>query len=373
MTSPAESPVTGASAQAPPSFEALLDDLARRLNRHLEAWFVERHRDFSAMAGEASRELTDRLEELVLRGGKRLRPALIYYAYRATGGRDEAQVLPSAMAAEILHAYLLVHDDIMDRAETRRGGPAAHLAFRDHHLAVGWLGSADQHGEAAAILLGDLAHSYAVELFFSTSPQPAGWPGVVAAFHEMCQEVVVGQYLEMTASFRSELSEAELLQILRMKSGRYSVERPIQIGAGLAAADPTALAGLAVYGRHLGEAFQLKDDLLGVFGERDAVGKPVGGDLKEGKHTVLIHHTLAAATAEDRRLVEAVLGNQSASPDEVAEACRVIEAVGARARVEEMVDQRMAAAREVLAGLELTSEGGEFFSGLLRFLKERES
>ena len=375
MRSSAESRTDGSAAPAvaegPDRFSTLLSDLGRRLSLDLGRWLRRRHAAIRTEAGDATAELTDRLEDLVQRGGKRLRPALVYYAYHGSGGALDGQVLPAAMAAEVLHAYLLVHDDIMDRAETRRGAPAAHLAFRDHHRQAGWPGEADLHGQAAAILLGDLAHGYAVELFLATEPRPSDWSEVVAASTAMCSEVVIGQYLEMTAPFRGESSEEELLRILRLKSGRYTVERPIEIGARLAGVPPPALEALARFGREVGEAFQLKDDLLGVFGERDAVGKPVGGDLKEGKHTVLIHHTLAAASGGERRRVEAVLGNPVATSTQVDEACRVIEAVGARARVETMVEERIATARRVIDELELTGDGRDFFIGLLRFLKER--
>ncbi len=352
------------------SFLGRLGEYQVELTGALNDWLAEREDRTRAEAAD-SEELTGRLSEFVRRGGKRVRPALVHNAYIGCGGGVRSQVLPVEMSLELFHTYLLIHDDIMDRAETRRGAPAAHLIFRDEHRARGWAGDPEHGGEATAILLGDLAHSYAIELFLSIDPRPDTWSEVAACFSTMCQEVVVGQYLEMTAPYRSGLSEQELLQVLRMKSGRYSVERPIQLGALLAGADEKTLEDLSRFGLAVGEAFQLKDDLLGVFGDLGTVGKPVGSDLVEGKFTLLIHHTLAAAGDAERRTVMAALGNPEAGAAELEAACQVIEGVGARLRVEEMIDSRMDAAHGVLEGLELTSEGTEFFSGLLGYLKER--
>ncbi|MDH3744994.1 MAG: polyprenyl synthetase family protein [Acidobacteriota bacterium] len=358
------------SAAPTETFFAGLAEFQTELAEALGAWLGDHGRAASAEASD-SEELTSRLSEFVLRGGKRLRPALVHHAYAGCGGEMRSQVLPVAMSLELFHTYLLIHDDIMDRAETRRGARAVHLLFRDEHLERGWSGDAERGGEAVAILLGDLAHSYAVELFLSVDPRPDSWDEVTACFSKMCQEVVVGQYLEMTAPYRSGLSEDELLRVLRMKSGRYSVERPIQLGALLAGAGSETISKLRSFGLAVGEAFQLKDDLLGVFGDLETVGKPVGSDLVEGKFTVLIHHTLEAADDAERRAVNAVLGNSDAGAEELAAACRVIEGVGARSRVEEMVETRMEAARHFLSDVDLRPEGANFFAGLVGYLKER--
>lgn len=327
----------------------------------------------SEAIGEASdlTELTVRLREFVARGGKRLRPALVYFAYRGCGGVDSAAVLPLAMSTELLHTYLLIHDDIMDSAALRRGQPTAHMLFAADHRRCKWRGSSEHHGESVAILLGDLAHSYAVELMLEATSRLAA-AQVAGCFTSMCQEVVLGQYLEMTAPFREDWSKEELLKVLRLKSGRYSVERPIELGALAAEAPPESVRRLKSYGRALGEAFQLKDDLLGVFGASDTVGKSVDSDIAEGKFTVLVQQTLEKSDEQGRRLLLDALGNRSATDDELRGVRRVVEDCGAKAEVEQMIERRLEGAAGAIDGIVLTEDAELFFRGLIDFLGDRE-
>jgi geranylgeranyl diphosphate synthase type I len=329
------------------------------------------------------RDLVDGVGRLMTQGGKRLRPALVYYTYRACGGRSDRQVLPLALAVEFLHTYLLIHDDIMDHAEVRRGQPAAHARFRDLHRAGGLRGDADDFGRSVAILLGDLAHTYAVELFSSLAAPPSArpaspvphWVELNRCFSLMCEEVIAGQYLEYLLAHRRLTGrpangpsagtaagagapdaappllaprESELLRVLRLKSGRYTAERPIQLGALLAGAPAELRAELSRYGTAVGEAFQLQDDLLGMFGDPETVGKPVGDDLREGKFTLLIHHALVHGGAADRQRVAEALGNPDLGAAAVAQIQETLERTGARRAVNAMIAERLTEARHAL-------------------------
>jgi geranylgeranyl diphosphate synthase, type I len=357
------------------AFQPLLDSFRERLDRELAA-FLARKRE-AAGAAEAL-ELVDGVARLVAQGGKRLRPALVLAAYRACGGRREEEALPLALSTELLHTYLLIHDDIMDHAEVRRGEAAAHVRFADSHAARGFRGDADDFGRSAAILVGDLAHTWAVELFSIASEavaEPERRRALRGAFSAMAEEVIAGQYLEMQVGLRPLAEggiEDELLRVLRLKSGRYTAERPIQMGALLAGAPPALLEPLARYGAAVGEAFQLQDDLLGTFGDAATVGKPVGSDLREGKYTFLIHHALGASSPAQLRLLSDALGDEGLTADRLAAVRRVLEDTGARARVEAMVEERLRAAAAALDGLPLAPEGQAFLAGLLDWLWERE-
>jgi geranylgeranyl diphosphate synthase type I len=352
------------------TFGQLLGDFQQRLETELDD-FLRGRIESAAAFGESTRELTEPLREFVGRGGKRLRPALVHFACRAAGG--ERKDLSVEMAVELLHTYLLIHDDIMDRAESRRGGISAHRHFEGHHRTSGWHGSAERHGEAAAILLGDLASSYATGLFLSSSANPRHDGRVSRCFSEMCSEVVVGQYLEITAPQRADLVRDDLLSILRLKSGRYSVERPIQLGALLGSAPDDLLDALSRYGLALGEAFQLQDDLLGVFGNREEVGKPVGGDLSEGKRTILVSLSLDRASESEREAIVACLQRENPPGDEIDRVQEIIERVGARRTVEDMVGERLERSAAELETMELLADGRIFFGGLIDYLRERRS
>jgi geranylgeranyl diphosphate synthase type I len=371
-----EAPETAPPQAVPEGFTGLLDGFRGKLDRALAAWLEEKRAEADIAGSPETLELIDGVGLLATQGGKRLRPALVYYTYRACGGTSDEAALPLALATELLHTYLLIHDDIMDHAETRRGLPSAHVRFRDEHQAQHLYGDPVDYGQSVAILLGDLAQSWAVDLAMGVVAGH-GSRELARCFAAMCQEVIGGQFLELLVAHRRQASEEELLRVLRLKSGRYTAERPIQLGALLAGAHPEALAPLSRYGTAVGEAFQLQDDLLGMFGDAGTVGKPVGSDLKEGKFTFLIHHARRLATPEQRRVLEAALGRPDADEVQTLEALRVLEESGARAAVAAMIDERLRAARASLEAMEamagaLRPDGLLFLAGLIDYLRERE-
>jgi geranylgeranyl diphosphate synthase type I len=371
-----EAPAAADPTVVPEGFASLLAGFRAKLDRTLDDWLAAKRQEAAADGSPEMLELIDGVGQLATQGGKRLRPALVYYTYRACGGASDEEVLPLALATELLHTYLLIHDDIMDHAEVRRGLPAAHVRFRDAHQAHGLHGDAADFGRSVAILLGDLAQSWAVELAMGVSAgRGAASRELARCFSAMCQEVIGGQYLELLVAQRRAANEEELLRVLRLKSGRYTAERPIQLGALLAGCDPAVVAELSRYGAAVGEAFQLQDDLLGMFGDPDAVGKPVDADLKEGKFTFLIRRALDVASPEQRRTLETALGRPEATSAETGEALRVLEETGAHTAVTAMIDERLRAARSALTGLadlDLAPDGRLFFEGLIGYLWERE-
>ncbi len=298
-------------------------------------------------------------------GGKRFRAAFCYWGFRAARSEcdDERALMRACAALELLHASALVHDDYMDASDTRRGRPATHRAFEAEHRDDGWRGDPQQYGASAAILLGDLLLSWADEML-----RRCGLPGpeVAAALDvfDLCRsEVIAGQFLDVSAQARGQADVDTAMTVLRYKSAKYSIERPLHIGAALAGGSAETLADLAAYGLPLGEAFQLRDDLLGVFGDADMTGKPAGDDLVEGKRTVLVALALDGATAEDAALLDRSLGT-ALDAGQVDALRRVIDDSGAHAQVEsvirELVDLAVGAldraridddAREVLRGL----------------------
>jgi geranylgeranyl diphosphate synthase type I len=366
-------PSTARPVAVPEGFTSLLAGFRDKLDRALGDWLDAKREEAVAAGSPETLELIDGVGQLATQGGKRLRPALVYYTYRACGGAADEEVLPLALSTELLHTYLLIHDDIMDHAEFRRGLPAAHVRFSEVHRENGFHGDAEDFGLSAAILLGDLAQSWAVELACRVSTgRGAGGGELARCFSAMCQEVIGGQYLELLVAQRRAATEEELLRVLRLKSGRYTAERPIQLGALLAGAPPEVLAELSRYGAAVGEAFQLQDDLLGMFGDPDTVGKPVDADLKEGKFTFLIHHALAKATPEQRRALDAALGDPEATPEQTAAARRALAETGAREAVAAMIGDRLRSARSALAAMDLQAEGHLFLAGLIDYLWERE-
>jgi geranylgeranyl diphosphate synthase type I len=313
-------------------------DFRSAVQAELDAFLDEQAVRLAPLGADADRLLAE--ARAVVSGGKRFRAAFCFWGYAAVAGRpagaDERAVLRAAAALELLHASALAHDDLMDASDTRRGRPATHRGFEAEHRADGWRGDPEQYGAAAAILLGDLLLSWADELVRRCG---LAWSVVGPALDvfDLCRsEVIAGQFLDVSVQARGAASAEEAMTVLRYKSAKYSIERPLHIGAALAGADGATLDALTHFGLPLGEAFQLRDDLLGVFGDPATTGKPAGDDLVEGKRTLLVAHALASAPAADATRLDAALGTPL-SPDQVDELRAIIDASGAHQLVESTI------------------------------------
>jgi geranylgeranyl diphosphate synthase type I len=328
--------------------------------------FVDRQRP---LLGAISEELSPLLTALdsLLSGGKRLRPAFCYWGWRGSGGGDITEFFTAAASLELLQAGALIHDDVMDGSDTRRGQPAAHRRFEALHAESGWRGSAEAFGSGGAILLGDVCLTWCEEMF-----QGSGLPAEALRrgrpiFDRMRTEVMCGQYLDLLGQARGSrpggyaMVEAAL-RTVRFKSAKYTVERPLQLGAALAGSQ--SVEALSAYGLPLGAAFQLRDDVLGVFGDPAETGKPAGDDLREGKRTVLVALTLERAGSRQAEVVEGLLGDPGLNTAGVEMLRSVIVETGALDACEQMIDRYAADASEALAAAPLTAEAREALSEL---------
>ncbi|GAA4356183.1 polyprenyl synthetase family protein [Angustibacter luteus] len=291
-------------------------------------------------------------------GGKRLRAAFCYWGWRGAGGPDCAEIVQAATAFELFQAAALLHDDVMDASDTRRGRPAAHRRMAALHRENGWDGDADRFGEAAAILAGDLCLSWSDELLSHSGLPAAAITRARPTFDLMRTQLMGGQYLDvleqvLPRSAGGGTSE-RARRVIRYKSAKYSVEHPLLVGGRLAGAPPEQLAAYSAYGLPLGEAFQLRDDVLGVFGDPALTGKPAGDDLREGKRTVLVAEALARGSSAQVQLVERLLGRPDLDPSGVAALREVIVDTGALEVVEELIVALAGQANDALRGSGVT-------------------
>ncbi len=274
-------------------------------------------------------------------GGKMLRPTFCHAGWLLAGGDPHDDRIAKAGAAfEWLQGSALVHDDLMDGSDTRRGRPSVHRDYESRHRAVDAIGDAAQYGARVAILLGDLMLAWADEHLRRAAPDAR-----TAALWDACKsEVVSGQYLDVLAQTSDHLDVDAARHVIRFKTSKYTVERPLHVGAALAGGDDELLTALTAVALPLGEAFQLRDDVLGVFGDPAATGKPSGDDLREGKRTVLVART--AQVHGDARVL-ALLG----TADGVDELRELIVSSGALARVEDDIDRLVAQTRTAIDAL----------------------
>jgi geranylgeranyl diphosphate synthase type I len=275
---------------------------------------------------------------LVHAGGKRLRPAFCLTGFLAAGGDPgDERAVDAAAALEFLHAFALIHDDVMDDSQVRRGVPTVHTRHTDEHLAHGWRGEARRYGESVAILTGDLAYSYADRL---VTRLPADAREI---WTDLATEMIIGQFFDIAVAAESNLDPDLCRWIAVGKSGAYSIHRPLVLGAAVAGRADLGPA-FRDYGTALGEAFQLRDDLIDAYGDAHAAGKPTGHDLKQHKMTLL----LVRATQKDPRIHAMVTGGEWDG-----DALRaLLDDCGVRADIERRIDDLVAAARAALAGID---------------------
>jgi geranylgeranyl diphosphate synthase type I len=309
-----------------------------RIQSALDAFVDEQAATLAPLGPDADRLVRE--AHASVSGGKRFRAAFCYWGHRAVhpSPDDEAALIRACASLELLHASALVHDDFMDASDTRRGRPATHRQFEREHRDAGWRGGAEQYGAAAAILLGDLLLSWSDELLRRCGLPITQVAPALEVFDRCRSEVIAGQFLDVSVQARGRADVDAAMTVLRYKSAKYSIERPLHIGAALAGASGSTMAELTRFGLPLGEAFQLRDDLLGVFGDPAATGKPAGDDLIEGKRTVLVALALDAASPADAARLDAALGTPL-SPDEVEDLRAIINASGAHGQVEAVIEE----------------------------------
>ncbi|MFG1608234.1 polyprenyl synthetase family protein [Actinoplanes sp. NPDC049265] len=301
-------------------------------------------------------DVADALEAFVLGGGKRLRPAFAYWGYRGAGGLDCDPVVSAVASLELVQASALIHDDLMDRSDTRRGEPAMHRRFAARHTAARWRGDAEQFGDAAAVLLGDLALVWSDEMLHGSGVDLDDLARARPVFDAMRTEVSVGQYLDVHTQATGDTSLERAGLVARFKAAKYTVERPLLLGAALAGAPAGLSAALSAYGMPLGEAFQMRDDVLGVYGDPGVTGKPAGDDLREGKRTYLVAAAFEAASAGDRAALEAGLGAPGLDDAGVERLRTVIRDTGALARTEQRIDTLTTQSLAALAAADVEPE-----------------
>ena len=312
----------------------------------------------------------------LLCGGKRMRPAFCVWGYVAAAGipsDDELKpLLAAAGSLDVLHVSALIHDDLMDSSDLRRGRPAAHRQFEALHANAGWLGDSAAFGIAGAILLGDLLLMWSAQMLHGAGVDQSTLERALPIVEAMRTEVTCGQYLDMVAQAHPlrkrapaigslkptiELALDDASRVVEYKAARYTVQRPCQIGAALGGGTDELYFALGAYGSPLGRAFQFRDDLLGVFGDPQVTGKPAGDDLREGKRTVLVAHSYAHAGDAGQKLLLQRLGDPALDDAGIGELQQVIVESGARDAVESMINDYYDRALKALHDTEITEEG----------------
>ena len=356
--------MTVTARAAPPGF---LAEIGARIEARLTTLLEADRVRWSAVDPDLAPPL-EALQRFVLAGGKRLRPVFCHWAFVGLGGDpDDPLMLDAGAALEMLHTFAVIHDDIMDASERRHGAETIHTTFTRLHRSRGWRGEDRRFGEGAGILVGDLAFVYS-DILLRGAPRPA-WE----IFDELRVEVNVGQYLDMIGTARGQASPELAARICQYKSAKYTIERPLHLGAALAAPDRVAevRSAFSAYGLPLGEAFQLRDDILGTFGDPRVTGKAVGEDLREGKPTLLYALARQRAAGEGALLLDERFGAADLSAAEVEAMQAVFSSTGARQEVEATIDRLVEESLAAAARLPVAPGARQALTELAHFVAGR--
>lgn len=306
------------------------------------------------------------LKDFINAGGKRLRPAFCLLGYKVAGGKTvDTEILAAGSALELLHNFALIHDDIMDRADTRRGKATVHKALEDYYKSNKYEGDIEHLAQSVAILTGDFAYTYA-DSFARAMPQQC-----LAVYDQLKVELFAGQQMDLDASYRNSIDKNTIASIAQYKSGKYSIERPLQIGALAHNENPDNKLWEA-FGKPLGLAFQLRDDILGIFGDAELTGKPVGDDIREGKYTLLIAEAYENTSDANRVMLDRS-GNEALSQDEVEQIIQLVDSSGAREKVEKEIGSLYEDALIAIESFDLNNDVKEYAVLLANYVCWRQS
>lgn len=315
------------------------------------------------------------LEKYSMRGGKRIRPACIIAGYKAVGGEEEDKIFSASTSIEALQTYFLIHDDIMDEDDMRRGGPSLHIMYRDIHKENDMVGDPDKFGKNMGIIAGDLANSYAVDQLVKSGFEPERKTEALEKFEEIHRHTGFGQTLDILGNFKNveEIEEDDVMTVHRLKTAHYTIAGPLELGAILGNGSEKQRNILKKYGMQAGGAFQLYDDMLGLYGDEEKLGKPCDSDLKEGKKTVLILKALENGNEEQREFINYALGNDNLSNEEVDKVRKIVKDTGAYSYSRKKIKNLIEGAKDTVRNADVIDpDMKDFLVGIADYIVTRE-
>lgn len=348
-------------------------DYKRQIDQELTAVY-QRQLDLAGPIDPLYQQLLEEMALFIARGGKRLRPYLTYLSYTGFGGTDIEAIRPVALSQEIIHSFALIHDDVMDRDIIRHGG--SNIAGRYQSIFGAWAkGEAEHLAEAMAILAGDLSLALAFELVATSPFDRATRERMILRIKAMVFEAVAGQQLDLVMPWLpdDEVSIERLLRVCQYKTASYSFEAPLQMGAMAASASPAQLKAIVAVAQPLGIAFQLSDDMLGIFGNEDETGKPVLSDLREGKRTLLVQYGLELASSEEAKRLKGYLGNPKVGYRHLADVRAILTQSGAMDRVGSQAEEAIIQSKQAISKVGWTPDVVSALEQLADFVMTRKT
>lgn len=351
--------------------KAFLTDFKREIDREIESYFNNVIKETSKHDFLMTEALKN-VKELVLAGGKRLRPALMYYGYLAAGGKEKKKMLKTCVSVELIHFFLLIHDDIIDRDSKRHGKDTVHFTYEKIAKKIFPKNDNMHFGNSMAIIIGDMIGALGNQIIYNS-----GFSSelIVKALHKLQGVVsftVIGQAKDIYMQNKGKAIEEEVLEMYKYKTAKYTFEGPLHLGAILGGASNEILTDLTKAAIPLGIAFQIKDDLLGLFGSEKKMGKPIGSDVEEGKQTILLAKARERASREQKKVLENILCKKDLNSGELKRFQKIILDTGAMAYAKGLIDQKVEESKKIIKNIKISRESKKFLSGVADYVKERE-
>lgn len=341
------------------SIKKALTKHQKQINRLIEQFFDQKLRECSRWSADLKKVILE-TKKFSLQGGKRLRPILFLYGYQSIKPGNINRVLKVAISIEIMQSYFLVHDDIIDEDDQRRGHPSLHVVYEKIY--------SNNFGTKLSIIAGDILENFALEILAEANFPQSYINKALRQYYQITKNVNYGQVLDLLSERDKPITEREIFNILKLKTATYTTTGPLQLGATLAGASPTELKLLAKIGEPLGIVFQLRDDVLGLFSSQQEIGKPVGSDVKEGKKTLLIHRAWRVGDQKQRQILKKVLGNKSASFSDIKKVRLIVKETGALSYVNKIIDQQINKSLKAIAKSSFRTPAKKFLADLTQFI-----
>lgn len=349
-----------------------LEEFRKKINAEIEMYFDERIRD----AKERDIFIANALKyvkKTILSGGKRLRAAFMHYGYLAAGGKEKQKMMKAAVSIELVHMFLLIHDDIMDKDGKRHGIDTVINYYQKIGKKLFAKKDYEHFGTSMAIIIGDMIGAMGNQIIFGSAFDARRIVQALVKLQEIISMTVIGQSKDLYIEYSGRASEKEILKMYEYKTAKYSIEGPLHLGAILGGADEALLDKLTAYALPVGIAFQIQDDILGIFGSEKKIGKPLGSDIREGKRTILVEKALQSADRKLRLQIEKLLGKQELSSEEIKNFQNIIKKTGALKYAEEMARNLAENGRKAIEKSEIRKEARDFLIGVADYVISREA
>lgn len=354
--------------------QATLKAFKERLDPEIEAYFDQQLAD-AQKDDDLVHEALLHVKKMTLSGGKRLRPVFMYYGYIAAGGTDRERLLKTSVAVELIHMFLLIHDDIIDRDALRHGEPTLHERYRTWGRRYLGLADPDHFGDSIALIVGDMLFALGNDIIFNSGFPEKDLFAALSRMQKIISHTVVGQARDIYIEYRGTATSAEVLNMYEKKTAHYTIEGPLHLGSLLAGGSPALTAELARYALPIGVAFQIQDDILGIYGDEERIGKPVGSDIREGKITLLVAHVFEHAERAVKREIEDLLRRGAAlTAADIDRFRTIIHDTGALDAAKKQALSYIQEGKQALAAIEseIAPEAREFLEGIADYMEKRD-